>query len=344
VSTTTTSPVQAREDAAKRRRDTITLAQALNDGLREALATDDQVLLMGEDIGKLGGVFRITDGLYADFGADRVIDTPLAEAGMVGVAVGMALAGLKPVLEIQFDGFIFPALNQICCHVARMARRVAEPDAMSIVIRVPVGGRIRATELHAESPEAYFAHTPELRVVAASDPRTAGSLLLAAIRDSRPYIFLEPKRLYHRQRVARQDVIPDAALDRARIVKQGRDVLLVAYGPSMDIALGAAAEMQPEVNVTVLDLVSLAPLDIAAVVSAVTANQGRLVVVTESIRRCSVASDLVSRIATDHFGALSAAPVVLSAPDEPYPAAIFEDDYIPSVAKVVQAVRSVVSS
>lgn len=319
---------------------TVTLAAALNTGLRRAMEDDPRVLVMGEDVGRLGGVFRITAGLLDQFGDDRVLDSPLAEAGLVGTAVGMAMAGYRPIVEIQFDGFIFPALNQICCHVARMPQRLGGAD-LPIVIRVPIGGRIGATELHADSPEAYFVHTPDLRVIAASDPATATALLLDAIRDPRPCIFLEPKRMYHRWRVAADEVIDHIAPDRARLVRPGSDVLLVSYGPAMDLALDAAAAVAPDIDVAVLDLVSLAPLDVDSVAGQLKATAGRLVVVTESIRRCSIASELVSRLATDYWQVLDIAPIVLSAPDRPYPPASFEYEYIPTAEAIVAALRKV---
>jgi 2-oxoisovalerate dehydrogenase E1 component beta subunit len=317
----------------------VSLAGALNSGLRRAMVEDPRVVVMGEDVGRLGGVFRITAGLQKEFGDERVFDSPLAEAGLVGVAVGMALGGYRPVVEIQFDGFIYPALNQICCHVARMPERLGGSVDLPIVIRVPVGGRIGATELHAESPEAYFAHTPDLRVVAASDPATAEALLMDAIRDPRPCIFLEPKRMYHRARVPAESVVESIEPDTARLVRPGSDVLLVSYGPAMDLALEAADSVAPEVETAVLDLVTLAPPDVASVVRHLQQTRGRMVVVTESIRRCSVAGDLVSRIATDHWPLLDRAPIVLSAPDRPYPAALFEYDYIPKAEAVAAALR-----
>jgi 2-oxoisovalerate dehydrogenase E1 component beta subunit len=325
--------------ATTARRTGRTLADGINAALDEALTGDPSVILMGEDIGVLGGVFRITAGLRDRHGADRVIDSPLAEAGLVGTAIGLALNGWRPVVEIQFDGFVFPALNQICTHLARMPQRMGEPGMLPVVVRFPCGGRIRATELHSESPEAYFAHTPDLRVVAASTPDTVRALLGAAIASDDPVIFLEPKRLYRRGRVEPGDEIDDVALDRARLLRDGADALIVTYGPMTDIALAAGDQLAGRgIEVAVLDLVSLAPLDEAAILEHA-ARSGRVVVAGEGIARCSVSSHIVSLLATRCFGELRAAPRLLTAPDHPYPRADEEEDYLPGVADLVGAIE-----
>jgi 2-oxoisovalerate dehydrogenase E1 component beta subunit len=318
-----------------------TMADGIHAALDAALAEDPTVMLVGEDIGRLGGVFRLTDGLQARYGTDRVVDSPLAEAGLVGTGVGLALNGFRPVIEIQFDGFIFPALNQICTHVARFPRRIGEPGAMPMTIRLPVGGRIRATELHSESPETYFAHTPDLRVVAASTPDTAQALLTAAIRADEPYIFLEPKRMYRRGRVEPEDVVTDVDPSKARLVREGGDLLLISYGPMLDVVLAAADDLADEgIEARVLDLVSLAPLDFETILSHA-AELGRIVVVGEGIRRCSIASEVVATIASEGFKSLRAAPAIVTAPNRPYPPAQVEDEYLPSRDDVAQAAREV---
>jgi 2-oxoisovalerate dehydrogenase E1 component beta subunit len=318
-----------------------TIADGINRALDEALTEDPRVMLIGEDIGVLGGVFRITDGLQAKHGADRVVDSPLAEAGLVGTAIGLALAGWRPVVEIQFDGFVFPALNQVCTHLARMPQRMDEPGLMPVVIRVPCGGRIRATELHSESPEAYFAHTPDLRVVAASTPDTARGLLKAAIRSQDPVVFLEPKRLYRRERVGLEDEVSDVSLDRARVLREGDDAMIVTYGPLVDVALSAHDRLaEAGRSVAVLDLVTLAPLDEMTLFD-LARRSGRVVVASEGIARCSVSSHVVSRLATECFSQLRAAPRLVTAPDHPYPRADQEDAYLPSVQDVVNAVTEV---
>jgi pyruvate dehydrogenase E1 component beta subunit len=321
-----------------------TIADGISRALDQALDEDPTALIMGEDVGVLGGVFRITNGLYDKYGADRVIDSPLAEAGLVGTAIGLALNGYRPIVEIQFDGFIFPALNQICTHLARMHLRMPEEGLLPITIRLPTGGRIRASELHSESPETWFAHAPDLRVVSASTPDTANALLLAAIRADVPYVFLEPKRLYRRGRVQPDDEVTEVDPSKARLLREGDDALLVAYGPMIDLALAAAETIAAEdgAQVGVLDLVSLAPLDEQTVLEQA-AKSGRVVVVAESIRRCSISSDVVSLLATEGFGSLKCAPRLLTSPNHPYPQAHKEDDYLPKPEEILTALREVLS-
>jgi pyruvate dehydrogenase E1 component beta subunit len=323
------------------RESTVTLRSAINGGLHAAMAEDDAVVMLGEDVGRTGGVFRVTSGLQETYGAERVIDTPLAEAGLVGTAIGLAMGGLRPVIEVQFDGFVYPAMNQIVSHLAKMPTRYDEPGLLPICLRLPYGGRIRAVEHHSESPEAYFAHTPHLRVVSASDPRTAKALLLAAVRSDEPYVFLEPKRFYAAPRAPEAEEIAEVDPNKSRLVRKGSDALIIAYGPTLDIALKAAADERLDGAVVgVLDLVSLAPLDVDGVLSAVRAT-GRVVVVSEAIRRCSVASEVVSWIATDDGVDLVARPAIVCARDAPYPAAASEDEFLPSLDDVVDAVRKV---
>jgi pyruvate dehydrogenase E1 component beta subunit len=334
--TATTSARRAPSAAARG----FNLGDAITRGLDQSLAEDERVMLFGEDVGKLGGVFRISRGLQDKYGEDRVFDTPLSEAGIVGMSVGLALNGFRPIVEIQFDGFMFPAMNQICTHVARYPFRVGEPDALPLVIRIPVGGRFGGIELHSENPEAYFCHTPDLRVVAASQIETAQALLVAATRLAEPVIFLEPKRLYRRGRASEASRITDVALDKARMIREGGDVLIVTYGPSVPFALDAAdaAEQQFGVSVGVLDLVSLAPIDEAAVLAAAAAT-GRVLVLTESIRRCSVASEVTALISTEVFSELKRPVRVLSSPNAPTPLAIDEDAYFPSPNEILTAVK-----
>jgi 2-oxoisovalerate dehydrogenase E1 component beta subunit len=296
---------------------------------------------MGEDVGRLGGVFRITRGLQSKYGDLRVMDTPASEAALVGVAIGMALAGLRPVVEIQFDGFVFPAMNQIYCHLARyMARGKTD---LPVVIRVPVGGRFQAAELHAENPEAYFVHTPELRVVAASDVATAGALLRAAIRSPAPCIYLEPKRLYRTERIPADAQIEDVDMCRARLVAEGSDATIITYGPSVTLAKAAAAALAEQGHaIGVLDLVSLAPLDVETILD-VARSTGRVVALTESVQRCSVASEVVALVASEAFADLRCAPIVVASPNLPAPPAAYHDQFFPSLAQVVEAVRRVLA-
>src|SRR5688572_899494 len=262
--------------------ETLTLGKALNLGLRRAMEDDPKVVLMGEDIGKLGGVFRITDGLQKDFGEDRVIDTPLAESGIVGTAVGLALRGYRPVVEIQFDGFVYPAYDQIVCQVAKMRFRSQGRSPMPIVIRIPFGGGIGAVEHHSESPEAQFAHTPGLKVVACSNPVDGYWMIQQAIACDDPVIFLEPKRQYHADKAELDDTATPDPLFTSRVVRQGGDVTVLAYGPTVRTALKAAEAASNEGrSLEVIDLRTLSPLDMGPVLDSVR-RTGRAVVVHEA--------------------------------------------------------------
>jgi pyruvate dehydrogenase E1 component beta subunit len=321
-----------------------TLADGINRALDEILAADETALIMGEDVGAVGGVFRITRGLHDTYGADRVVDTPLAEAGLVGTAVGLALNGFRPIVEIQFDGFIFPAMNEICCHVARFPARLDHAEGLPLTIRIPVGGRISAAELHSESPETYFAHTPDLRVVAASTPDTAGALLRAVHASDDPCIYLEPKRLYRRTRIPAADEIAHVDPWRARVLRAGDDATIVTYGPCVPDALEAADVLAAEGHeVGVLDLVCLAPIDEETLLEMVSAT-GRLVVVTEAVERCSIASEVIARVATQAYDKLRAAPRSVAAPNHPPPASTAEDVYFPNATSVVAATREVIDA
>jgi pyruvate dehydrogenase E1 component beta subunit len=317
----------------------ITMADAIGQALNDAMAEDPRVLVMGEDIGRLGGVFRITKGLLDKYGPDRVIDTPLSEAAIVGSAIGMALNGLKPVVEIQFDGFIYPAFNQICCHLARYMTR-GKLKELPVVIRIPVGGRFQAAELHAENPETYFVHTPGLRVVALSSVHTARHLLLSAVRGSMPCIVLEPKRLYRTERIDPTTADDTVAMDKARIAMDGTDATVITYGPSVQLAMAASRRLATEgISVRVLDLISLSPIDEEAVLDAVQAT-GRVLVLTEANRICSVASEVLALIVTKGFRYLRTQPRIVASPHVPPPPAAFQDDYFPSEDDVIREMHA----
>src|SRR6266536_4637578 len=255
----------------------VTMAKALNEGLRKALEDDPKVIIMGEDVGKLGGVFRITDGLQKDFGESRVFDTPLAESGIIGTAVGLAIRGYRPVCEIQFDGFVYPGFDQIVSQVAKMHNRSNGNLKMPITIRIPFGGGIGAVEHHSESPEAYFAHTAGLKVVTCSNPSDAYWMIQQSIRSDDPVIFFEPKRRYWAKGEVADEPSP---LHQARVVRPGRDVTVVAYGPMVATALEAAG-VDDAPDIEVVDLRSISPIDTATVVASVE-RTGRLVVVHEA--------------------------------------------------------------
>lgn len=322
---------------------TLTLAKALNAGLRRALADDDKVVLMGEDIGTLGGVFRVTDGLKAEFGAHRVVDTPLSEAGIVGTAVGLAYRGFRPVIEIQFDGFIYPAFDQIVAQVAKLHYRSRGNVRMPITIRVPFGGGIGAAEHHSESPEAYFAHTAGLRVVACSNPADAYVMLRQAIASDDPVLFFEPKRRYHvKGEVDETASLADAPpMGVATTVAAGRDVTLVTYGALVQTARDAAiAAADDGISIEVIDLRSLAPVDYATVEASVR-RTGRLVIAHEAGQQGGVGAELAASITERCFEFLEAAPVRVTGHDIPYPPAKLERFHLPDLDRILDGVDRV---
>ncbi|WP_404447246.1 alpha-ketoacid dehydrogenase subunit beta [Microbacterium marinum] len=321
----------------------LTLGKALNAGMRRALADDDKVLVMGEDIGKLGGVFRITDGLQAEFGPRRVVDTPLAESGIVGTAVGLAFRGFRPVVEIQFDGFVYPAFDQIVSQVAKLHYRTQGRVTMPLTIRIPWAGGVGAAEHHSESPEAYFVHTAGLRVVAMSNPQDAYTMLRQAIACDDPVIFLEPKRLYHAKGEVDVDAdIADAApLGLARVVREGSDVTVLTYGSQVTTALDAALAAEDEgISLEVIDLRSISPVDYAAVTASVR-RTGRVVVTHEASREGGVAAEIIASVTEKCFHYLEAPPVRVTGMDIPYPPAKLERYHLPDLDRILDAVDRV---
>ena len=317
---------------------TYTLAKAINAGLRKAMEDDPKVILMGEDIGTLGGVFRVTDGLQKDFGEARVVDTPLAEAGIMGTAVGLTLRGYKPVVEIQFDGFVYPAYDQIVCQVAKMRFRNGGRQDMPIVIRIPFGGGIGAVEHHSESPEAQFCHTPGLKVVACSNPSDAYWMIQQAITAPDPVIFLEPKRQYHAGAV--ELAATPLPLFSSQVLREGTDLTLVGYGPSVAVALAAAAAT--DVSIEVIDLRTLSPLDLGPVIGSV-ARTGRLVVVHEAHVSFGVGAEVAARVTEACFSQLRAPVLRVGGFDTPYPPARAEHDWLPDLDRVLDAVDQAVA-
>ena len=322
---------------------TLTLGKALNAGLRRALADDEKVVLMGEDIGTLGGVFRVTDGLKAEFGAKRVVDTPLSEAGIMGTAVGLAYRGFRPVVEIQFDGFIYPAFDQIVAQVAKLHYRSRGNVRMPITIRVPFGGGIGAAEHHSESPEAYFAHTAGLRVIAGSNPADAYVMIQQAIASDDPVLFFEPKRRYHvKGEVDEQASLADARpMAVATTIAQGDDVTLVTYGALVQTARDAAiAAAEDGVSLEVIDLRSLAPVDYATIEASVR-RTGRLVITHEAGQQGGVGAEIVASITERCFEFLEAAPVRVTGHDIPYPPAKLERHHLPDLDRILDGVDRV---
>jgi 2-oxoisovalerate dehydrogenase E1 component beta subunit len=315
----------------------LTMAKALNAGLRRALEADPKVVVAGEDVGKLGGVFRVTEGLQKDFGEHRVIDSPLAESGIVGTAVGMALRGYRPVCEIQFDGFVYPAFDQIVSQVSRLHYRSRGLLKMPIVIRIPYGGGIGAVEHHSESPEAYFCHTAGLKVVTCSNPVDAYWMIQQAVASDDPIIFFEPKRRYHERTEVDESVAP-APLHSARVVRSGTDVTLIAYGPVVKTCLDAAeAAAEEGHDLEVIDLRTLSPLDMAVVVESVQ-KTGRVVTVHEAQLNLGLGAELAARITEQCFYSLEAPVLRVAGFDIPYPPSRVEEDYLPDLDRVLDMV------
>jgi len=318
----------------------LTLSKALNEGLRKALENDPKVLIMGEDVGKLGGVFRVTDGLQKDFGEARVVDTPLAESGIVGTAIGLALRGYRPVCEIQFDGFVFPAFDQITTQLAKMRYRSRGQLSLPVVIRIPCGGGIGAVEHHSESPEALFTHTAGLRVVACGDPADAYAMIQLSVSSDDPVIFFEPKRRYwDRAEVDTSGGLAAALpLDRARVVVSGTDATVLCYGPMVKTCAAAALAAEKEGrSLEVIDLRSLAPLDMETIVGSVR-RTGRCVVAHEAPVTGALGAEIAARITEECFYQLEAPVLRVGAFSTPYPPSKLEEHYLPDLDRVLDAV------
>jgi 2-oxoisovalerate dehydrogenase E1 component beta subunit len=315
----------------------LALAKALNAGLRKALADDPKVLLMGEDIGPLGGVFRVTEGLQAEFGEHRVFDTPLAESGIIGTAIGLAMRGYRPVCEIQFDGFIFPGFDQITSQLAKMTSRHEGRITMPVVIRVPYGGHIGAVEHHQESPEAYFAHTPGLRVVSPSTPNDAYWMIQQAIASNDPVLFFEPKSRYWHKGPVDSSASP-SPLHSSRVVRTGTEVTLVGHGAMVNVLMQAAELAQQEgTSVEVIDLRSLSPIDYAPILISVQ-KTGRLVVASEAPGSVNVSAEIAATITEWAFYSLEAPVLRVSSFDTPFPPAKLENVYLPDADRILEAV------
>lgn len=329
----------------------LTFAKALNTALADEMAADPTVVVFGEDVGPLGGVFRITDTLTARFGTERCFDTPLAESGIMGMAVGMAMNGLRPVVEMQFDAFAYPAFEQVVSHVAKMANRTRGKVLLPMVIRIPYAGGIGGVEHHCDSSESYYAHTPGLTVVAPATVADAYSLLREAIRLNDPVVFLEPKKLYWSKetldlgpaRQAADEAVRTGAriaggIGSARVARPGTDATLVAYGPSVSTALAAAAAAEAEGrSLEVIDLRSIVPYDDAAVDASVR-RTGRAVVISEAPGFASVASEVVARIQERCFHSLAAPVLRVTGFDVPYPAPKLEHWFLPGIDRILDAV------
>lgn len=332
----------------------LNMVEALNLALHQGMDADERVLVMGEDVARTGGVFRVTAGLLDKFGESRVVDTPLSESGIIGTAIGMSVYGLLPVPEIQFDAFTYPAFEQIVVHAARYAWRTGGDVPASIVIRIPYGGGVRMPELHSDSPEAFFVHTPGLKVVSPSTPLDARNMLLAAIADPDPVIFMEPKKIYRAGRAEVPEESPFAlgngsdnglvneTLSRARIAREGSDLVIFAYGAMVPSSIAAAERIESdrEVSVEVVDLRSLYPLDVDAIVTAASKCR-RALVVHEAPRTAGLGAEVSSLIHERAMLDLDAPVGRVTGFDVPFPQFANENDYLPSVSRIVAGVVKV---
>ncbi len=321
----------------------LNMVEAINLALREELGRDGRIVILGEDVGKEGGVFRVTDGLQQKFGGDRVVDTPLAELGIVAVAFGMAVYGMRPIAEIQFEGFLYPCLDQINNHIGRIRNRSRGRFTCPLVIRVPYGGGIHAPEHHSDSPEAILAHIPGIKVVIPSTPYEAKGLVLSSIRDPDPVIFMEPKRIYRaiREEVPEGDyTIP---LGKARLVQEGKDVTVVAWGAMVREALNAAEQLKGEkIDLEIIDLRTISPIDVETIITSVR-KTGRGVIVHEAPKTCGLGAEIIALINERAFLSLQAPVERVTGFDIPVPLMKTEHYYLPNSKRIVMAVKKVMS-
>jgi len=313
----------------------LTLVQAINLALAQEMEKDDRILLMGEDVGANGGVFRVTEGLHERFGGDRVVDTPLAESGIIGTAIGLAMAGLRPIPEIQFEGFLGPAYDQLCTHASRMRTRTRGGLTVPMTVRVPVGGGIHAPELHSDSPEAIYTHNPGIKVVMPSSPYDAKGLLISAIRDPDPVIFFEPKRIY---RAFREEVPEDeytVPIGKARVVREGAEITMVSWGSTIVQCMNAIE--QSDRDIELIDLRTINPLDMETV-AASACKTGRVVIVHEAPMSCGVGAELSARIMEQCFLHLEAPVQRVTGFDTLMPYYKLELDYLPDAERIGKAI------
>jgi 2-oxoisovalerate dehydrogenase E1 component beta subunit len=315
----------------------MTIVKAINAGIRKAMADNDKVLVFGQDVAALGGVFRVTEGILAEFGPKRIFNSPIAEAGIIGTGIGLAMRGYRPVAEIQFDGFVFPAFNQITTQLAKMHNRSEGATKMPMVIRIPYGGGIGAIEHHSESPEAYFAHTPGLRVISPSNPNDAYWMIQQAIASEDPVLFFEPKRRYWQKGPVDLDN-PPAGMHQATVLRQGTDVTIAAYGPMVATAIQAAEIGATEGrSIEVIDMRSMSPIDFATILESVK-KTGHLIVTHEASTNVSVSSEVAARVAELAFYHLEAPVLRVGGFDVPYPAAKLEEKFLPDADRLLEAV------
>ena len=312
-------------------------AKAINAGLQRAMSKNDKVLVFGEDVAELGGVFRVTEGLLDEFGSKRVFNSPIAESGIVGTAIGLAMRGYRSVAEMQFDGFVYPAFDQIVSQLAKLTNRSEGHLSMPVVIRIPYGGGIGAVEHHSESPEAYFAHTPGLRVISPSNSNDAYWMIQQAIESNDPVIFFEPKRRYWQKGMVNLDTPPSGMHD-AKVLREGSQLTLVSYGPMIPTALQAAEVASGEgISIEVIDLRSMSPIDFPAIINSVK-KTGRLVVASEASTSFSVAAEVAAKVGELAFYHLEAPVIRVGSFDVPYPPAKLEELFLPDADRILEAV------
>jgi pyruvate dehydrogenase E1 component beta subunit len=313
------------------------IAKAINAGIQKAMSRNDKVLVFGEDVAELGGVFRVTEGLLGEFGSKRVFNSPIAESGIVGTAIGLAMRGYRSVAEIQFDGFVYPAFNQIVSQLAKITNRSEGHLSMPVVIRIPYGGGIGAVEHHSESPEAYFAHTPGLRVISPSNSNDAYWMIQQAIESNDPVIFFEPKRRYWQKGMVNLDTPPSTMHDAA-VLREGSQLTLVSYGPMIPTALQAAEVAGSEgISIEVIDLRSMSPIDFPTIINSVK-KTGRLVIASEASTSFSVSAEVAAKVAELAFYHLEAPVLRVGSFDVPYPPAKLEELFLPDADRILEAV------
>ena len=315
----------------------MTIVKAINAGIRKAMADNDKVIVFGQDVAALGGVFRVTEGILGEFGPKRIFNSPIAEAGIIGTGIGLTMRGYRPVAEIQFDGFVFPAFNQITTQLAKLQNRSEGAMTMPVVIRIPYGGGIGAIEHHSESPEAYFAHTPGLRVISPSNPNDAYWMIQQAIASEDPVLFFEPKRRYWQKGMVDLEN-PPAGMHQATVLRQGKDVTIAAYGPMVATALQAAEIGATEGrSIEVIDMRSMSPIDYATILESVK-KTGHLIVTHEANINVSISSEVAARVAELAFYHLEAPVLRVGGFDVPYPAAKLEEKFLPDADRLLEAV------
>jgi pyruvate dehydrogenase E1 component beta subunit len=313
------------------------IAKAINAGIQKAMQNNNKVLVFGEDVAELGGVFRVTEGLLAEFGNKRVFNSPIAESGIVGTAIGLAMRGYRSVAEIQFEGFVYPAFNQIVSQLAKLTNRSEGHLSMPVVVRIPYGGGIGAVEHHSESPEAYFSHTPGLRVISPSNSNDAYWMIQQAIESNDPVIFFEPKRRYWQKGMVNLDTPPSGMHD-AKVIREGSQVTLVSYGPMIPTALQAAEVAAAEgTSIEVIDLRSMSPIDFGTIINSVK-KTGRLVVASEASTSFSVSAEIAAKVAELAFYHLEAPVIRVGSFDVPYPPAKLEELFLPDADRILEAV------